>query len=84
MWIVSSYVYNQLVFYSFKQYFICFTDNFDIFLLSIPYSDDDEMRRYEVEFLEWLGLGTYPNIPWKEYVMQKVIKYFNGFNGFIY
>ena len=36
------------------------------------------MRRYEVEFLEWLGLGTYPNIPWKEYVMQKVIKYFNG------
>jgi len=35
-------------------------------------SDEDELRRYETEFFEWLGAGVYPDIPWKEYVIKKV------------
>ena len=36
------------------------------------WSDEDELRRYETEFFEWLGAGVYPDIPWKEYVIKKV------------
>ena len=39
---------------------------------SFDWLDEDEMRRYEIEFFEWLGAGSYPDIPWKDYVMKKV------------
>jgi len=37
--------------------------------------DEDELRYYEIEFFEYVGTGKYPELSWKEYVMQKV-----GFN----
>jgi len=44
--------------------------------------DDDEMRCYEMEFFEWMGVGSYPNIPWKDYVMEKCASMTSGDSGF--